>query len=547
MSKQEDTEDMSFKHWATVVSEKAIELFGQDQTVCTGWAPSGYYHLGNFREGVTCRAIAQELFNLGTKPRFILNIDDQDPFDKIPAFFKKFENELKPYLGHPINEIPDPFGSHDSYAGHFIDDALNIMHNFDVKPEPTIMSEYYKKGSYDKYVKIFIEKKEEVSELMEQITGSRMEDFFMIQCPECKNIDAPKTMNAEIENSKIKVEIQCQKEKNGCGFHGEITLGETAWKLKWRLDWAARQDFFGVTVESSGKDHGAAGGSIDTALAIHERIFGKTKLPLLIQHGFLTVGGGRKASGSTGSGVPVSEFHKMLNPESFLYLIYRQNLRKDFDFNIENDLPKVASEFVKAREVYLFGEGIDHQKSKEKTWKAFELALIDKDAVSTTIPIEIGHLATLMQVFIFDKGKTYQRMIEQTSIEENQLLQDIFDLQFNRTKYWLDNYANENFKFTISEKTDCDMVKQLDYGVFDNLLFTIRKLPDNLHGDDITQYLYEKAKENDIKPANFFRALYISVLNKKFGPRAGTLIDALGKEETIKFLENAIKCYCSSD
>ncbi|MCG3221537.1 MAG: class I tRNA ligase family protein [Candidatus Heimdallarchaeota archaeon] len=48
---------------------------------------------------------------------------------------------------------------------------------------------------------------------------------------------------------------------------------------------------------------------------------------ILIQHGFLTVGG-RKTSGSTGSGVPVSEFHKMLNQESFRYLIYRHNLKK---------------------------------------------------------------------------------------------------------------------------------------------------------------------------------------------------------------------------
>ncbi|NPD88442.1 MAG: lysine--tRNA ligase [Asgard group archaeon] len=542
MSEQEEAEDMTFKHWATVISEKAIELFGQKQTVCTGWSPSGYYHLGNFREGVTCRAIARELDNLGTNPRFIINIDDQDPFDRIPSFFKKFEKELEPYLGYPINEVPDPLGCHDSYAGHFIDDALNIMHNFDVNPEPTIISEYYKKGDYDKYAKLFIEKKEEVYEITERITGSRMEDFFMIQCPKCKNIDAPKTLSAEIENSKIRMEILCQKEKNGCGFQGKIMLGDTTWKLKWRLDWAARQDFFGVSVESSGKDHGAAGGSIDTSLAFHEKIFGKTKLPLLIQHGFLTVGG-KKASGSVGSGVPVSEFHKMLDPEIFLYLIYRHNLRTDFDFDVKNDLPKIASEFSKAREVYIYGEGVDHQKSKEKTWKAFELALIDKDSVSNQLPIEIGHLATLMQVFMFDRDKTFQKMVERSSIEDSKQLEVTFEQNFTRTKYWLDNYANDNFKFSISEKTDCDMVNQLEQGIYENLLAAIKELPDNLHGDDITQYLYKIAKEKEIKTANFFRALYVSVLSKKFGPRAGTLIDALSKEKTIKFLEKALECY----
>ncbi len=510
--------------------------------MCTVWAPSGYYHLGNLKEGVTCRAIERELTNLGTKPRFILNIDDQDPFDRIPSDFMEYESKLSPYLEHPLNEVPDPFECHDSFAGHVIDDALSTMHNFDVKPEPTIMSEYYKKGSYDKYVKLFIEKKEEMYQLTEEITGSKMEDFFMIQCPECKNIAAPKTLNTEIDNNKIKVEIQCSLEDNGCGFHGNIVLGDTAWKLKWRLDWAARQDFFGVTVESSGKDHGVAGGSIDSSLAIHERIFGKTKLPLLIQHGFLTVGG-RKASGSEGSGVPVSEYHKMLDPEIFLYLIYRHNLRSDFDFNVENDVPKVASEFTKAREVYIYGEGIDHQKSKEKTLKAFELALIDKNSIKNYVPIELGHLATLMQVFMFDQDKTYQKIIKQYSIEDNSLMKDIFNQYFNRTKYWLKNYADDNFKFTISEEINCEIVKQLEGEIYKNLLTAIQKLPDNLHGDEITQYLYQIAKENDIKATNFFRALYISVLSKKYGPRAGTLIESLGKEETLDLIKKAMECF----
>ncbi|MBY8999787.1 MAG: lysine--tRNA ligase, partial [Candidatus Heimdallarchaeota archaeon] len=278
MTQAEENEEYAFKHWATVVSEEAIERFGNKQVVATGWAPSGFYHVGNFKEAVTCRAIHRELINLGADSKYILNIDDVDPFDKIPAFFKKdYGKLLSPYLGHAINKVPDPLGCHDSYADHFIANALAIMNDFDVNPEPIHTSKLYLEGSYDKYAKLFLEKKEEMFELTERITGSRMEDFFLIQCPECKNLASPKIVNYEFIDKKIKVDLLCQKEKRGCGQKSSIILGDTLWKIKWRLDWAARQDFLGVTVESSGKDHGVAGGSIDTSLAIHKDIFNKKK------------------------------------------------------------------------------------------------------------------------------------------------------------------------------------------------------------------------------------------------------------------------------
>ncbi len=545
MNHIEENEEYAFKHWATVVSEEAVERFGNKQVVATGWAPSGHYHVGNFKEAVTCRAIQRELINLGADSQFILNIDDVDPFDKIPAFFKKDHGKLlRPYLGHSINKVPDPLGCHNSYAEHFISNALSIMNDFDVNPEPINTSKLYLEGRYDKYARLFLEKKEEMYDLTEKITGSRMEDFFLIQCPKCKNLAAPKITKYEFIDDKIKVDLLCQREKRGCGQQSTQFLGDTLWKIKWRLDWAARQDFLGVTVESSGKDHGVAGGSIDSSLAIHRDIFGKKKLPLLIQHGFLTFGG-KKLSGSSGSGMPVSEFPKILEPQMFLYKIYRHNLRTDFDFKVDFDVPGVASEYDRAEELFYDEEEIEHLKTREKTVKAFELAQIYEKPNKKPVRVDYGHLVTVMQICMFDKEQVIQKLIKGNILPKDISSHDmdLFNKRYEKSKYWIENFANENLKFKIVDEPRCEDVKTIEKEILELLLSAIKKIPEGHQGDDITQDLYNTAKAVDLKPTLFFRAIYTIILGRKSGPRAGTLIDALGKEEVIRILGKALDCY----
>ncbi|MHA1305614.1 MAG: lysine--tRNA ligase, partial [Candidatus Heimdallarchaeaceae archaeon] len=415
---------------------------------------------------------------------------------------------------------------------------------FDVRPEPLSTADMYKQGKYDKYAKLFLEKQEEVFQLTEEITGSRMEEFFLVKCPTCKNIAAPQITHFEIKGNEIFIDIHCRKEKRGCGNNTSMKLGDTTWKLKWRLDWAARQDFFGVTVESSGKDHGVAGGSIDTALAIHERIFKKDPLPLLIQHGFLTFGG-KKLSGSSGSGMPVSEFPKILDPVVFLYKIYRQNLRTDFDFKVEIDVPKVAAEFDQAEELYFHSADIEHRKSKEKTIKAYELALIGKPYEKPVARVDYGHLITVMQAYLFDKDKILKKLQEQNFLPKSptDIELELFNQRFDRAKYWLEHYADERIKFSILQSPDCSIVKETDFDICKTLYRAIQELPDEYRGDEITQYLYEYAKKSNLNARDFFKTIYLLLLGKKAGPRAGTLIDVVGKEEVKQFVKEALNCF----
>ncbi|MHA2250084.1 MAG: hypothetical protein ACXAD7_06970, partial [Candidatus Kariarchaeaceae archaeon] len=96
-----------FRHWAHTIASDAIQRFGMEQVVCTGWSPSGIYHIGNSREAVTCNAIHIELLKQDAESEFVFVIDDYDPLDKIPFELKKYSNNLREYLGHPLINIPD--------------------------------------------------------------------------------------------------------------------------------------------------------------------------------------------------------------------------------------------------------------------------------------------------------------------------------------------------------------------------------------------------------------------------------------------------------
>ncbi len=536
-------DERTYKHWATVIGEEAITKFGKSQTVATGWSPSGYYHIGNFREGVTCRAIAKELENLGAKTRFILNVDDVDPFDKVPVFFKKdYEHILKPYLNQPISEVIDPLGCHSSYAEHFTANAMEMMNAFDVSPEAVKTSDEYKKGSYNKYAILMLEKKEEIAHITETITGTRMEELFLIQCPNCKNLAAPTLLDYSIENSRVIVSIDCKKEKSGCGQKNQFTLGETIWKLKWRLDWAARQDFLNVTVEDSGKDHGVAGGSIDTSIAIHKQIFNKEP-PILPTHGFITFGG-KKLSGSAGSGIPVSEFPNILEPETFLYKIYRNNIRRDFDFNVAMDVPATAAEFDKAEEMFYQEMDMEHKKTVEKTIKAYELAIIEKTE-KKPFRVDYGYTATVAQVFQFDRNRALNHLKKPGSIPDNLSEKEIknLNLRLDQAIHWLKNYADDKIKFEILKQPNCDLISKENKQELEYLIEVVKSIPESLKGDEITQYVYESSTKYNVKPKNFFAWLYLVILGKRVGPRAGTLIEAIGKNEIIQKLEQALSCF----
>ena len=275
-----------YLHWSTVIANKAISQYGDNHIICSGWSPSGVYHIGNSKEAVTCHAINMAIKNSGFASKFILILDDFDPLDKIPKDLGEYSKNLRPYLGHPLNRIPDFSGQFDSYAEYFSNGAKEALSSFGIEVEFIKASKLYEDGLYDDFLEIYLNKNEELDILFETISGSKLDSYISIICQNCGNMKT--TTCTKIISNVIHYQCSSKGMYRGCEFEGKILIDSHEWKLKWRLDWPARQTFLNVTVEPSGKDHSVSGGSVDTSLAIHEKILNRPP-PVLEKFGFITM------------------------------------------------------------------------------------------------------------------------------------------------------------------------------------------------------------------------------------------------------------------
>ena len=84
----------------------------------TGYGPSGLPHIGTFGEVARTTMVRQAFVQLSDIPtRLIAFSDDMDGLRKVPANLPEQEM-LAGYLGKPLTAVPDPFGTHASFAGH---------------------------------------------------------------------------------------------------------------------------------------------------------------------------------------------------------------------------------------------------------------------------------------------------------------------------------------------------------------------------------------------------------------------------------------------
>ena len=90
---------------------------GEPMIFETGYGPSGLPHIGTFNEVLRTTFVrhAYEELTGGAPTRLIAFSDDMDGLRKVPDNVPNQEM-LTENLGKPLTQIPDPFGTHESFA-----------------------------------------------------------------------------------------------------------------------------------------------------------------------------------------------------------------------------------------------------------------------------------------------------------------------------------------------------------------------------------------------------------------------------------------------
>ncbi|RYY11384.1 MAG: lysine--tRNA ligase, partial [Alphaproteobacteria bacterium] len=147
------TEALAAKAWPFEEARKLLARYpqgkpardGQPAPILfeTGYGPSGLPHIGTFNEVLRTTMVRNAFHALSDQPtRLLAFSDDMDGLRKVPDNVPNGAM-LAEHLGKPLTRIPDPFGTHDSFAAHNNARLRDFLDRYGFDYEFASSTEYY--------------------------------------------------------------------------------------------------------------------------------------------------------------------------------------------------------------------------------------------------------------------------------------------------------------------------------------------------------------------------------------------------------------------
>ena len=503
------------RHWSEVIAQEIVKSKKEPYIVASGITTSGPTHIGTACEFLYPAALDKYLRDSGYKTEFIFIGDIIDAFDGIPKPLEGFKF-LAEHLGKPLSDVPDPYGCCGSYGDHFLNEAIELMEKFDAHPKILRTNELCRTGRYDNHARLFHKERLKVREIAREIADmsgvKELPEWVRIVMPICENCGKIATTQVK-EFDGEKIVYSDEKDVGyikGCGYNGEMKLSDHNYKIYWRLDWPSRQDFLNVSVELAGSDHHSKGGSWDTAVAIHKRIFDKDP-PVGGRFGFVMLQG-KKYSKSKGIGLSIHEMLQLVPPELIKYVLYKPDLAENKEFDATgHKLITLYDEYNRTADLTETSKELS--RAEGKTVLAYKLTTDARKWRAEFTDILINY-----QVY-----RDWDLVAEKVGDAEG----------VNYLKKYIENWIDleflpEEFVFKFSP-TKVDTLQE-------ELATFAKRLDSKMSTKDVHNLVYEVARGRSIETTLFFKAVYKSLIAKDYGPRLGKLIGALGIDNVKKTL-----------
>jgi len=514
-------------HWADVIAEDLIKKHSK-HVLATGITPSGPIHIGNMREVLTTDAVYRSLIKRDADAEYIYIADDFDNLRKVYPFLPK---TYEKYVGMPLSEIPCPCGKHKSYADHYLFSFLDSLKELGINPTVYRANEMYKTGMFKEAIQTALDNTDKIKEIIEKVSKRQLPKNwipFNIRCGKCGTITNAKPV---LYNYPY-VEYTC-----GCGYEGKVDIKKGGvGKLPWRVDWPARWKILGVTYEPFGKDHGAAGGTHDTGVAIAEKIY-DYKHPKYTMYEFILLKGKGAMHSSQGTALSAEEMLKMTPPEVLRFLLMNNQPNKHIQFDPGLGLLNLVDEYDQLERVYFKAEDeIKGMKDLERTYELSQPYDIPKK-----LPLQLPyrHLVTLIQIGTnWDDVKEILQRTDQIPKKISKEDEAHLKQRAEHTRYWLDTFAPDMVKFEVKKslpKVNLNSDQKKFLKSFSEKAESIEWDAENIH-----KCIYDASEKEKIPIKTAFTSIYLIVLGQEKGPRAGFFLSNLDKEFVIKRIKEAI-------
>ncbi len=484
----------------------------------TGYGPSGLPHIGTFGE-VARTTMVRKAFIALTEgkiaTRMICFSDDMDGFRKVPSNMPNGEM-LAEHLGKPLTDVPDPFGTHDSYAGHNNAMLRDFLDSFGFEYEFKSATEEYRSGAFDDVLLKAARNYQKIMDVMLPSLGEERQatysPFLPISPTTGRVLYVPmKSVNGETGEITF-------DDEDGTEVTMLVTGGNV--KMQWKPDFGMRWAALGVDFEMFGKDHQANAGLYSKIC----KILG-AQPPVQYVYELFLDDKGEKISKSKGNGIAVEDWLKYAMPESLaLYMFTKPRTAKRLFFDV---IPKATDEYFQHLAAY---PGQDEkQKASNPVW-----FIHNQEPPQDIPPISFSLLLNLVSAANASSKDILWGFIEQyvpgASADSSPVLDDLCEYA---VRYYADFVKPaKNYRAA----TDQERVAMLD---LKTRLLALDK--DERDAGTLQTEVFSAGKAAEYENLrDWFKALYEVLFGEEQGPRFGSFVAIYGVKPTADLIDRAL-------
>ncbi len=507
--------DRGGNYWASNIKDQILSKYPDQElyTTAAGISPSGVVHFGNFRDVVTAHLVREELKKADKNTQLIFSWDNFDRFRKVPVGVPESFAE---HIGKALSKIPDPLGELSSYAERFQQPFIEAMQKLGIEIEYRDQTRAYESGIYDQAIFEALAKRHEIADILlsfmtDKAKGEKgideiayRENYYPISVySRFTGKDATRVLNYDGKSSITYLCAETKKEET-------VDLSkEHIAKLAWKVDWPMRWRHEQVIFEPGGHDHASPGSSFDVGSVISRRIFDREP-PLFVEYKFVGIQGlGSKMSGSKGNAVSPLELLEVYEPDVLKWLYFRKSPDQEFELAFNTEIYRQYDEYDKEvgqeestipfRQAVGFGQVLQWQVDKVKKVLDATGAQYSEESIARRLPLARNWLTK------YNPGE----MIT------------------------LNSSVNHGYALQMSVERQ-EQVRKLARGLQDMKDALVKELEEFVYGIPKSPELSEQDLKK--KQREFFKDVYNLLINKDTGPRLGTFLWALDREEAIKLL-----------
>ncbi|PHS79177.1 MAG: lysine--tRNA ligase [Rhodospirillaceae bacterium] len=482
----------------------------------TGYGPSGLPHIGTFGEVARTTMVRHAFETLtGMPTKLFAFSDDMDGLRKVPTNLPN-QDMLNQHLGLPLTAVPDPFGTHESFAHHNNARLISFLDDFGFEYDFKSATVEYKAGTLDATLLKILQNHDKILDIILPSLGEERRATYSPFLPVC-----PKTghvLQVPVVETKPDDGTIVYKNDDGSLVETSVTGGNV--KLQWKADWAGRWVALDVDYEMSGKD-------LIDSVRLSSRIcraLGGTPPTNLTYELFLDENG-EKISKSRGNGLSMEEWLRYATPESLsLFMYQKPKTAKRLFFDV---IPKTVDEYLS--HLSKFDGQEDKDQLNSPVWHIHGGIPPNPEGAGLGFNI----LLNLASVCHSEEKTVLWHFISRYNADATPENSPILDS--------LVGYAINYYKDFVKPKKQYRAPTDTERGALEALQAKLLDMAADTSAKDIQTEVFEIGKAHGFENLrDWFKACYEVLLGQEQGPRMGSFFALYGVKESAELIAEAL-------